>query len=416
MSSSSQTWSDRHPVRAALVVVLAAVMAQCPGPAAGWAAPSPGPDGRGGPASVPLPVVAVRTDGLRTSLVVDLGASTRSDRRTVTVTRAGRPQAASIAPMMADDLAVVLVLDTSAAGAATLPAWLSAGARFALEAPRASRTVVIADTAPASVITGPQRGPAGIVRALNTVRPGGYRDTAGALTLATRQFPDAAPDRRLVVLYTTAPDAGGTAADALVARFRAGGTMLVVVGTPTASRYWTDVSTATGGFFAPAGDPAVAPALDQVRATLSGRHLIRFATPPRRPAEVSVRVGTGDLTLAADVTVTAPQATPPPRGTPSWTARWLPAAVGVPVLTAAVLLLLLRRSRRRLVPADRPPGVPPAPARGRVPLPAEHPPPAVARGTVPRRAPEVARGRATAPRPSRPPDPGSPGPDAAGAE
>jgi hypothetical protein len=44
-----------------------------------------------------------------------------------------------------------------------------------------------------------------------------------------------------------------------------------VVGPAGAERFWGAAASATGGFFAPAGDPAGVPALDQVRTTLRGR-------------------------------------------------------------------------------------------------------------------------------------------------
>src|SRR3954451_22553090 len=100
-------------------------------------------------APAPLPVAAVLVSGAETSLVVDLSASTRPGRRSVSVTRDGIPQQAKLVPVFSDGLAVALVVDTSAAGAETLPAWLSAAARFILEAPATTQAVVIPDSAPA---------------------------------------------------------------------------------------------------------------------------------------------------------------------------------------------------------------------------------------------------------------------------
>ena len=115
MSSRSRT----SRLLAALVAVLATQLLAT-GPAA---------------AAVPLPVAAVLTAGGQTALVVDLSGSTRPGRQTVTVTAGGVVQRAQLIPVMSAGLAVSLVMDTSAGGADTLPAWLSAGARFILEAP-----------------------------------------------------------------------------------------------------------------------------------------------------------------------------------------------------------------------------------------------------------------------------------------
>jgi hypothetical protein len=350
MSSRSPNRSDGRLRRAAAALVLGLAAAPWPG-----AAPAA--------AAVPLPVAAVFTGGGQTTVVTDLSASTRPAGGTVTVTRDGAAEPAELVPVVSADLAVALVVDSAAAGAATLPAWLSAGARFILEAPPRTRAVVIADSAPAAAVGAPQRGPLEIVRALNGVRAHGERDTAAALALAAGQFPGTAAGRRVVVFYTGAADAGGPGAAALAESFRAGGTILVVVGTAAAAGYWAPAATATGGFFAPAGDPVVVPALDQVRTTLNGRYLVRFRTPPELPARVGVRVDTGDLTLAGDVLVTAPA--PAATGEPNGPSR---RAILVGVLAAAVLLALFvigavrLRSRRSAGEGPGPAGSP-TPAR-----------------------------------------------------
>jgi hypothetical protein len=319
----------------------------------------------------------------------------------VTVTRDGRPEPARLVPVASDELAVALVVDTSAAGAATLPAWLSAAARFILEAPSRTQAVVIADSAPAAAITEPQRGPMEIIRSLDGVRAQGRRDTAAALDLAGRQFPATPVGRRVVVFYTSAPDAGGESAARLGARFRDAGTLLVVVGTAAANRFWTEAAAATGGFFAPAGDPVVVPALDQVRATLGARYLVQFPTPPTLPARVSVRVDTGDLTLTADaVVVPAPERD----GVPDWVPRAVALGLLATGLAVAAVLLLVRR-RRSGRAAARAPAVPePEQDQQRRPAGAAGAAPPVARGRVAVH-PAVARGRAAVPAPG-PPDRG----------
>lgn len=376
--------SDRRRRARALTLLLGLLAVQSLTPAAAAApTPSPGassrPTARPQPVAVPLPVAAVLTGGGQTSLVVDLGASARSGRRTVAVTRDGVPQKAQLIPVMSGGLAVTLVVDTSAAGARALPAWLSAAARFILEAPATTRSVVITAGTPATAVVQPQRGPTEVVRALDGIRAGtGGPDTGAALDLAAGQFPDAQAGRRVIVLYTTAADAGGESAAALGARLRAAGTILVVVGTADASQFWPDSAAATGGFFAPVGDPVVVPALDQVQTTLRGRHLVTFPTPPALPARVSVRIDTADLRLAGDATIPAPPAAASSGG--GWTAFRLGASVaGVLVVIAAILLVV--RSRRTGAQAGSS---------------EDH---AVGRARVPG---SVARGRAAVPKPEDP--------------
>ncbi len=314
--------------------------------------------------AVPLPVEAVFVDGPRTSVVVDLGAGSRPGPRSAEATTDGLPRRADLVPLMSAGLAVTIVVDTSAAGAATLPAWLSAGARFILEGPAGTRTTVIGDSAPAATIAPPQDNPVAVVATLEGVRPHGDRDTAVALAMAARQFPDVPAGRKLTVVYTGATDAGGPSATAVAEQFRRAGVILVVAAAD-ASSFWTSATEPTGGFFAPAGRPVVAPALDQVQTTLGGRYLVRFPTPARRPAVVPLRVTTPDLALAADVTVPAPAVVRSP-GRPY--PAMLLAAVVVAVLVLGVACWLIRRARVR----RRPPPI--VIAHGRATVPTTSPP------------------------------------------
>ena len=301
-------------------------------------------------AAVPLPVAGVLTAGGQTALVVDLGASTGggkpgAGKPTVDVTVDGNRQRADLVPVMSDGLAVSIVVDAAQDGASSLPAWLSAAARFILEAPPSTRAVVIPDRRPAGTVTDPLQGPSAVVEALTAIRAGGDRDTEAALILARGQFPQAGTGRRLVVIYTSARNAGGIPAADLAADFRAAGTMLVVVGTAEAGSYWAEAAAATGGFFAPAGEPAVVPALDQVETTLRDRYLVVFPSPPKLPARVAVRVDTGDLTLTGETTVAAPGS----RGSavPAAVVGAAVAATGLAVLVAMAMLVIghFRRPR-----------------------------------------------------------------------
>ncbi|BCJ45676.1 hypothetical protein GCM10010168_59030 [Actinoplanes ianthinogenes] len=292
---------------------------------------------------MPLPIDAVLAGAGETTLVVDLGAAPSAGRGSVAVSVDGRPQRAELTPVVSSKLAVSIVVDASADGAAALPGWLSAGARFSLAAPARTRTVVIADRAPAGVIAGPVRGPAGVVRALGAVRAGGTRDTAAALTLAAGQFPAEPVGQRIAVLYTTATGIDGLSAARLADRFRTAGTLLVVVGTADPRRYWSTAAAATGGFFAPAGDPVVVPALDQVETALRGRGLVRFAAPASSPARVSVSVRSGDLLLSGETVLGAA----PPAGSRRYELLGAAAGLVLLVLLAVLILVVVRRRRSR---------------------------------------------------------------------
>jgi hypothetical protein len=334
-------------------------------------------------ASVPLPVNAVLPGDKQTSVVVDLSSSTRAGKRTASVTTEGVQRPATLVPLMSEGLAVTIVVDTSTVDAATVPAWLSAGARFILEAPTGTQAAVIGDSAPASVIAQPQQGPSGIVAALNGVRAHGTRDTAAALALAARQFPDVPAGRKLTVVYTGAADAGGPTSTELAAQFRAAGVILAVATTADASPYWTSAAEATGGFFAPAGHPVVVPALDQVTTTLRGRYLAQFPTPTDRPATVHLAVTTPDLNLAADVTLPAPTARPQASHSNGPLIAVL-SALAVILVALLVAAALIARSRRR----RRPPPIVVAHGRATVPTATAQPEPDHARPAPPWRLPE----------------------------
>ncbi|GAA0485286.1 hypothetical protein Ade02nite_08730 [Paractinoplanes deccanensis] len=347
-------------------------------------------------ATVPLPVKAVFPGDRQTSAVVDLTASTRPGPRTAEVVVDGVRRPAELVPLMSAGLAVTIVVDTSAADPATMPAWLSAGARFILEAPMGTRATVIGDAAPAGVIAAQQRSPAGVVAALGKVRARGGRDTAAALTLAAGQYPDVPAGRKLTVVYTGAADAGGPAAAAVAERFRAAGMILVVATTAGTSPYWTAATEPTGGFFAPAGHPVVVPALDQIQTTLNGRHLVRFPTPARRQQAVPLRVRTPDLTLAADVRLPDPDAAAA-AAEPRRRLTAVLAATGVLALALLVTWSLIRRIR----PRRRPPPI--VIAHGRATVPSRLPPPEPAPATAPPQEPAPATASTQEPAPAQEP-------------
>lgn len=331
MSSSSPPRRDR---RTALLLLVSAMVV---GP---WADPAPAA------AAVPLPVVAVVPGARQTSAIVDLGAGTKP-ADAVSVTLGGARQRATVTPAVSDDMAVAVVVDASEEGAAALPGWLSAAARFALEIPARARAVVIADTAPPAVVATPRPGAIGVIGALSAVRAAGPRSTSDAVTLAVDQVRIAPAESRLVVLYTTSHDAGGESAAALSARLTRADTMLVVVGAAAGSPYWSRVSRSTGGFFAPASVPVVVPALDQVATTLRGRYRVTFPTPPERPATVSIRVDADDLSLTADAVVPADDGSAARPASSVGVVWWALLAVA---LLAAVGVLVRRRPGEQDLP------------------------------------------------------------------
>jgi von Willebrand factor type A domain len=300
------------------------------------------------PATIPLPDVAVLPGADPwVSLVVNIGSDARPVRpQAVSVIADGARQPATVVPVMSEQLSVGLVVDASEAGRDRLQAWLSGAARFVLEAPAASRTTVVADTTPPVVLAPLQQGPVDLVRALSAVQAHGQRQTSDALTTAVDELAGSPAGPRVVILYTSASDAGGEAAAHLAARLAKAHALLVVVSTAGDTGYWSAAARATGGFLAPAESPAVVPALDQVAAMLRARYLITFAATDRHPTHAFVRVDLQGLAMATDVVVpgTAGVVTdkPPARRDRSWMriALWAAVAASAILIGAAI-----RRSR-----------------------------------------------------------------------
>lgn len=341
MSSSTRSRPDPRAIRltAPVLAVLAVLWLAAPGAAA---VPT-------GPTTVPLPDVTVLSVGRQVSLVVDVaGGAQPVPPGSVSVTVAGVRAPATVVPVMSNQLAVGIVVDASQVDGSELASWLSAAARFVLEAPASAHAAVVADATPPLVLAGLQQGPVDLVRALSGVQAHGQRRTSDALTLAVRQLPPTPAMPRLVILYTGAADAGGEASDALAARLSSENVLLVVVTTATDTRYWSSATRPTGGFLAPAGTSAVVPALDQVATTLRTRYLIAFPAPAHLPATASVRVDLRDVTMSADVVVPAKDAaTRPEHGRAFALPTWMRVTLVTGAIACALVLLVGMAVQRR---------------------------------------------------------------------
>ena len=314
-------------------------------------------------AATPPRVVAVGTvasDGsVRITVELDgvTDAALPPERFSATVD--GAPQPARVVPVLSDELAIGLVVDGSEAGASALQAGISGATDFLLAMPPSTRAALLVDRAPPEVMSALQPGPDTVLPALSGgLQPGGTRQTADALELAARQLPaETAP--HLVLLYTSAPDAGGEPAPDLAARLTRAGALLTVVtatGEP-ASPYWSSVAAATGGLAVGAPPSAAVQAFDRAASAMRDRYLLTFPAPGRLPATVSVTVATASGPLTTDVVVPVPA---PDRAAPSsgggGTADILPLAFGAAglVLLALVVVVAVRlRAGRRAGSVDR---------------------------------------------------------------
>ncbi len=358
MSSSSRSRPDRRAaVLAALVVVACVVQAICAGAAA----------------AAELDVVAVVPSAAdhQVSLVADIRPppAAPASPDAFAVTAGGRPQPTRAAPVLSDQLAMAMVVDGSTGGAAELAAAASGAASFLLQLPPAAQTSVVVDRDPPAVLAAHRAGAADAVAALSSLRPGGGRSTSAAVTMALRQLPDASGPR-VIVICTSAPDAGDEAVGSLSDRLRAAHVLLVAVTTAADIGYWSRVTADTGGLLVAVRPANVLAGFDLVARSLRGRYVVTFPLPTRLPADVSVRAEAPGGSITADARVPAvpagdsgPAARPGPDRSHDG-GSGLPWVLALVVGFGAVTLLAgfsaVRRRNRPAAPADQPgPGLPP---------------------------------------------------------
>jgi hypothetical protein len=209
-------------------------------------------------------------------------------------------------PVISDRPAIGLVVDSSARGDPGLAAAASGAANFLLQMPLAARIVVVANTTPPTVLAPLRTGAADALRALSAVPVDGTPDTSNALNLVIRQLPPAGDGPRVVILHTSAPDAGGEPATELGERLRNAHVVLGVVTTASDTAYWSQVAAATGGVVNTARPAAPMAAFDDVSDALRTRYVLTFPQPSQLPARVSLRVSTPDGAVTADAVVPAP--------------------------------------------------------------------------------------------------------------
>ena len=266
----------------------------------------------------------------------------------------GTAQSGRVGPLLSDQLALSIVVDASEAAGPVLPDGIRGAGTFLLAAVPSTRSAVIADAAPPSVLVPMQPGPAAALRALTSLQAQGERRTSQALDLAVRQLPTGAADPRLVVLHTSAPDAGGEPAADLAERLSDARVPLAVVaavadGQPVPS-YWSTVATATGGVAVGAPAGTAVDAFDRLTAALRTRYLMTFPAPARLPATAVVRVETPNGPLTTDVVIQRATSRP---GAAAVGGVVLPVAIGVGALLVIGLVVaatLRRRGWRRTGP------------------------------------------------------------------
>jgi hypothetical protein len=177
------------------------------------------------------------------------------------------------------------------------------------------------------------------------------------VALALRQFPARSDVKRVVVLYTTAPDAGGVSARSLGDRVRAAGALLSVVCACPDVGYWSHVATGSGGVAVTTGTAHPNRAFDQVADALRARYVVTFPRPPADTESATLRVSTGGAQVEVPVrlsdgnvsTTSARAGTAGDAGGPAHVWWWV---LGVSAAAAAALVVAISRRRRAGRSAD----------------------------------------------------------------
>ena len=233
---------------------------------------------------------------------------------------------------------------------------LSGAASFLLQIPPDASTAVIADRRPPIVVANTATGASQHLEEVSALRSHGARATSDALTLALRQLPPWPGAQPIIVLYTTAPNAGGETATALGERMRRAHAILAVVTTSPDPKYWSHAATATGGIAVSSGPTPAINAFDELADALRGRYAVTFPRPPTSVTQVNLRFD------AAGEHYVVPLVLPPEPGSvasrgpkshrqmlggrvPPW--YWVPGIAGLLIAIAALGML---SRRRRTVP------------------------------------------------------------------
>jgi hypothetical protein len=228
---------------------------------------------------------------------------TRIPPESFSVTAGGVRQLAHTVPVIRDRMPLALVVDASAADAPALRAGLSGAASLLLQAPSTSRFAVIANTTPPMLVTAPGVTATDALSALSAINSRGDRSTSEALGMALRALPGRPEDPSVIVLHTSAPDAGGEPVDHLAARLAQAHALLTVVTTSADTAYWAQVTSATGGTLVATRPQGTIEGFDRAADTMRARYMLTFPVPDHLPARVAVQIRDSAETLTVDATV-----------------------------------------------------------------------------------------------------------------
>jgi len=276
------------------------------------------------------------------------------DRTAVTASAGTTKLPTAVEPVLSGRTALGLVLDASAAGAAALrDGGRSGAAGFLLQLPPGARTTVVADRRPAVVASKATVGVSQGLAAASGLRSSGDRATTEALTLTLRELPPWPASQPVIVLYTSAPNAGGESPTALGERLQRAHAILTVVSTDPDARFWSSATSLTGGFAVSTRPEQAIRAFDRVADDLRARYVVTFPRPSSAATQAWVQINAAGHRLVVAVPLPGPETSPDHGPTRGW---WVPAWAGGVLLVAAagVGAVALRRRRATHRPATPP--------------------------------------------------------------
>jgi tight adherence protein B len=234
-----------------------------------------------------------------------------------TVTEDGRPVAATVTPLPAEQLEVILVIDTSGSMAgAPLAAAKRSAASFLSTMPASTRIAVVGFGDAPVLASGFSLDRAALASAVGGLVARGETALYDAVAMAVAQFPPAAGTARSIVLLSDGGDTSSRAdLGAAIAALGSGRVRVDAVSLRSSesnAAALDQLAGAAGGRVAPAGDPAALDAIYRgIATTLSNQYRVSYRSEATGPAELRVAVAAEGFSAEAAATVAAPPARRP---------------------------------------------------------------------------------------------------------
>jgi tight adherence protein B len=242
----------------------------------------------------------------------------------ITVEQDGRPVPVGVEQLPADELEVVLLVDTSGSMRGAMETAKDAAVSFVEGLPAGVRASVLGFGTQVTVVSEFSDEADATMAALRTLQPGGETALYDALDVALDQFDPADGTRRAIVLLSDGGDTASTTdIETIRGRLADAGTALYGVelltpeSDPAALASLTD---ATGGQVASATSAAgLAAVYAEISSLLVNQYMLTFDVTGAGPSTFSFRLEADDSAAAVEQSVRLPAAPAAPTGAPTLT-------------------------------------------------------------------------------------------------